>query len=76
MRAENVQYAPWIANRAIVLLCLGRWQEACFYAAVTKRNQGDAAACAAGMRQCCALENPLVEEEWYLARAEAGDSAT
>jgi len=47
-----------------------------FYAAVTRRHQGDHAGCAHGMRQCCALENPLLEEEWYLARAEAGVSAT
>jgi len=50
--------------------------QALFYVAVAKRDQGDEAGCADGMRQCHALENPLLEEEWYLARAEAGASAT
>jgi hypothetical protein len=41
-----------------------------FYSAVMKRDRGDAAGCQRGMRQCYELENPLLEEEWYLARAE------
>jgi hypothetical protein len=45
-----------------------------FYAAVARRNEGDEAGCTNGMRQCLALENPLLEEEWYLARAELGAS--
>ncbi|HUL05366.1 MAG TPA: hypothetical protein VLV76_03475 [Candidatus Acidoferrum sp.] len=46
--------------------------QALFYAAVAKRHEGEESACMNGMRQCYALENPLLEEEWYLARAEVG----
>jgi hypothetical protein len=43
---------------------------AIFYHAVRKRKEGDEEACTCGMLQCRQLENPIIEEEWYLARAE------
>jgi tetratricopeptide (TPR) repeat protein len=59
-----------VAVAKIDVLKRRRLCQALFYAAVSKRNEGDEAACRNGMRQCYALENPLIEEEWYLARAE------
>jgi tetratricopeptide (TPR) repeat protein len=48
---------------------------AIFYDAVRKRKEGDEKACARGMLQCSQLENPIIEEEWYLARAEVGQQS-
>jgi tetratricopeptide (TPR) repeat protein len=65
-----------VAVAKVDVLKRRRLCQALFYAAVARRKEGDEAACSSGMRQCLALENPLVEEEWYLARAEAGASTT
>ena len=42
-----------------------------FYNAVGKRSSGAEAACQTGMIQCANVENPIIEIEWYLAKAEA-----
>jgi len=43
---------------------------ALFYDGVKSRLAGDEAHCLARMRECYSLENPLNEQEWYLARYE------
>jgi hypothetical protein len=43
---------------------------ALFHDRVKSRVQGTEDQCLARMRQCYALENPLIEHEWYLARYE------
>jgi hypothetical protein len=42
-----------------------------FYLAASKRKVGREDECRAGMVSCAALQNPVLELEWYLARAEA-----
>ena len=52
---------------------LGRRMRLCaalFHDGVKSRAHGDEAHCLARMRECSALENPVVEQEWYLARYE------
>lgn len=46
--------------------------QALFYFGVRKRSEGNEGACQEMMVQCANLENPLIENEWYLARAEVG----
>jgi tetratricopeptide (TPR) repeat protein len=46
-----------------------------FHDAVKSRVQGDEDQCLVRMRQCFALENPLIEHEWYLARYEVEKAA-
>ena len=41
-----------------------------FHDGIKSRINGDEAGCLARMRECHALENPLIEHEWYLARYE------
>lgn len=43
---------------------------ALFHGGVKFRVQGDEEHCLARMNECIALENPLIEQEWYLARYE------
>lgn len=42
-----------------------------FYQGVRERESGHEMSCCEFMRRCSAGENPIVEEEWYLARHEA-----
>jgi len=44
--------------------------QALFHDGVRSRAQGDEGLCLTRMRECYALEDPLIEEEWYLARYE------
>ena len=44
--------------------------QALFYFAVQRRSDGLEEECREGMRKCASLENPVLEVEWYLARAE------
>lgn len=44
--------------------------KALFYFAVRKRDEGLEQECRDSMRACASLENPVLEPEWYLARAE------
>lgn len=46
-----------------------------FHDGVKSRIQGDEGRCLARMRECYALENPLIEHEWYLARYEVERAA-
>lgn len=43
---------------------------ALFYFAVRERMHGNEEKCRRLMRECVGLENPYLEEEWFLARAE------
>jgi hypothetical protein len=52
------------------LLSRRRLCGALFHDAVRRRAQGAEELCLARMRECSALENPLIEPEWYLARHE------
>jgi hypothetical protein len=47
-----------------------RLSVALFHDGVRSRAQGDEGHCLARMRECYRLENPLIEQEWYLARYE------
>lgn len=47
-----------------------RCSVALFHHGVRHRTQGDKEYCLARMRECYSLENPLIEQEWYLARYE------
>jgi hypothetical protein len=52
---------------------LGRRKRLCvalFHDGVKSRAQGDELHCLARMRECFALESPVIEQEWYLARYE------
>jgi hypothetical protein len=44
---------------------------ALFYRGVKSLSEGDAKGYAWWMGECCALENPILEMEWYIARHEA-----
>ncbi len=46
-----------------------------FHDGVKSRIQGDEGHCLTRMRECYALENPLIEHEWYLARYEVERAA-
>jgi tetratricopeptide (TPR) repeat protein len=52
------------------LLSRRRLSGALFHDGVMRRVQGAEELCLARMRECCRLENPLIEREWYLARHE------
>jgi hypothetical protein len=49
--------------------------EALFHDGVRYRAHGTEELCMARMRQCYALEDPLIELEWYLARYEVQHTA-
>lgn len=51
-----------------------RLSVALFHDGVRSRAQGDEERCLARMRECYELENPLIEQEWYLARYEVRKS--
>jgi hypothetical protein len=62
---------PGMANAAKV--ALGRRRRlavALFHEGVRNRAQGDERGCLARMQECYGLEDPLLEQEWYLARYE------
>jgi len=69
--ARPVDPANWEHSRR------GRLCNALFHDGVKSRAQGDEAHCLARMRECYGLENPLNEQEWYLAKyeVERADSA-
>jgi tetratricopeptide (TPR) repeat protein len=48
---------------------------ALFHDGTKSRAQGAESQCLARMRQCYALEDPLIEPEWYLARHEVEQAA-
>lgn len=58
------------AARSDILL-RRRFVQFLFYSAVTERESGNESECLRLMMTCASLENPLVQDEWYLAREEA-----
>ena len=46
--------------------------QALFVLGTKRRKKGDEDGCRRAFQQCAQLENPHVEEEWYLAAAEVG----
>ena len=74
--ATGQQELPQATDVARVkLLSRRRLCVALFHDGVKGRIQGDEEGCLARMRECYALENPLIEHEWYLARYEVEHAA-
>jgi Tetratricopeptide repeat len=67
---SKVRLAPPIDPATLELGRRIRFCDALFHDGVKSRARGDEAYCMARMRECSALENPVVEQEWYLARYE------
>jgi len=67
---ERVVTMPPIDPATLELGRRIRLCDALFHDGVKSRARGDEAHCLARMRECSALENPVVEQEWYLARYE------
>jgi hypothetical protein len=71
---EAVNRQPTLAGPPVAAkLELGRRRRLCvalFHGGVKCRAHGDEGNCLARMRECAALPNPLIEQEWYLARSE------
>jgi tetratricopeptide (TPR) repeat protein len=67
---ERVVTMPPIDPATLELGRRMRLCDALFHAGVKSQALGDEANCLASMRECAALENPVVEQEWYLARYE------
>jgi tetratricopeptide (TPR) repeat protein len=71
---ESVNRRPNIAVPLEVakvdLLRRRRLSVALFHVGIRSRAQGDEERCLVRMQECFALENPLIEQEWYLARYE------
>lgn len=59
-----------IAAARIKLLSRRQLCVALFHDGVRSRASGAESQCLARMRECYALEDPLIEPEWYLARYE------
>jgi tetratricopeptide (TPR) repeat protein len=61
-----------LVNRAKtdILLCR-RLIQALFYNGTLRRSLGDEGGCRALMSACAGLDNPHIEDEWYLALAES-----
>lgn len=79
---EAVNRQPTLTGPlAAAKLELGRRRRLCvalFHSGVKSRAQDDEEHCLVRMRGCAALENPLIDQEWYLARLEVekADSLT
>src|SRR5262249_34200979 len=58
-------------NSKADLLSRRRLVQTFFYYAVSERAHNDESTCRAWMLKCAQLENPILEVEWYLARAES-----
>jgi hypothetical protein len=71
----QVRLAPFVEPATLELGKRKRLCVALFHDGVRSRAQGDEAHCMARMRECFALENPLNEQEWYLARHEVEKTA-
>jgi tetratricopeptide (TPR) repeat protein len=67
---ERVVTMPPIDPATLELGRRMRLCDALFHDGIKSRARGDEAHCLARMRECAALENPVVEQEWYLARYE------
>jgi tetratricopeptide (TPR) repeat protein len=67
---EKVVTMPPIDPATLELGRRIRLCDALFHDGVKSRARGDEVHCLARMRECAALENPVIEPEWYLARHE------
>jgi hypothetical protein len=67
---EKVVTMPPIDPATLELGRRIRLCDALFHDGVKSRARGDGVHCLARMRECAALENPVIEQEWYLARYE------
>jgi Tetratricopeptide repeat len=67
---NEVRAVPPIDPETLELGRRIRLCDALFHDGVKSRAGGDEAYCLRRMRECAALENPVVEQEWYLARYE------
>jgi len=70
---EAVNRQPTLAKPDQAKLELGRRRRlsvALFHDGLRFRARDDEGNCLARMRECCRLENPMIEQEWYLARYE------
>lgn len=67
---EHVVTMPPIDPATLELGRRIRLCDALFHDGIKSRAQGDEVHCLARMRECAALENPVIEQEWYLARYE------
>jgi tetratricopeptide (TPR) repeat protein len=70
---EAVNRQPTLARLDPAKLELGRRRRlsvALFHNGVRFLAEGKDADCLARMHECCGLENPMLEQEWYLARHE------
>jgi hypothetical protein len=70
------ELAQATAAAYVNLLSRRRLCGALFHDGVKSRVHGAEDQCLTRMRQCFALENPLLEHEWYLARYEVEQVAT
>jgi tetratricopeptide (TPR) repeat protein len=64
-----------IAAAGVKLMNRRRLCVALFHDGAKSRAQGAEDRCLARMRECCALEDPLIEPVWYLARHEVEQAA-
>jgi len=72
----QVRLAPFVDPAKLEL---GRRKRLCvtlFHDGIKSRAHGDEAHCLTRMRECYALENPMIEQEWYLARYEVQKAAS
>jgi tetratricopeptide (TPR) repeat protein len=67
---SQVRLAPPFDPAKLELARRKRLCVALFHDGVRSRARGDEVHCLARMRECYSLENPLIEQEWYLARYE------
>jgi hypothetical protein len=70
---DGVNRQPTLASMDAAKLELGRRRRLCvalFHDGIRSREQGDEKHCLARMQECYGLENPMLEQEWYLARYE------
>jgi hypothetical protein len=67
---SQARLAPFVEPATLELGRRKRLCVALFHDGVRSRAHGDETHCLARMRECYALENPVNEQEWYLARYE------
>ena len=67
---SQARLAPFVEPGTLELGRRKRLCVALFHDGVRSRARGDEGHCQARMRECYALENPVNEQEWYLARYE------
>lgn len=73
-RVNRQPVSPLLTEAKAELGRRRRLSVALFHEGVRSRALGDEDHCLARMRECYRLENPLLEQEWYLARYEVQES--